>query len=252
MDEEKNLKMPFFEILNNLGFSYFGNFNYFSIGTLFWSLTRLFLYYQRIVYPIHMNKKIVRAFMESDIESFIIRQRIILNDIAYIIRQLLPKRLPGLKNPKGPVHPLNKEMRIIEIIDSVEKHETEFKVLHKILKKNKNWILEMKSQRDGIVHFKSKVILFETAPDISFAIIDAAGTEKTEPMDTGGTRVVMTPVFKFINTRTRSLLDFLNIDLKEWLEYYIKDKKMTYKEVGKDNKMSCIGIPLFKEINKIK
>lgn len=251
MDEEKNLKTPFFGILDNLGFSHFSNFHYFAINTLFWSLTRLFLHYQRIIHPIYTNKAIIRPFIESDIESFIIRQRIILNDIAYIIRQLLPRELRGLENPRGSTHPLNREMRIIKIIDYVEEHKAEFKVLHEILKKNKNWILEMRSQRNGIVHFKSKVILFETKPGISFAILDAAGTEKTEPTDNGGRKVIMTPVCKFINTQTKSLWDFLNIDLKKWLEYYIKDKKMTYREVGKDSKMSCIGIPLFKEINKI-
>ncbi|GAI26536.1 unnamed protein product, partial [marine sediment metagenome] len=66
------------------------------------------------MHPIYTNQTIIRPYIESDIESFIIRQRIILNDIAYIIRQFLPKELRGLKNPKGPTHSLNKEMRISE------------------------------------------------------------------------------------------------------------------------------------------
>jgi len=251
MNKENNLKIPFFGIIDNLGFSHFHNFHYFATDTLFWSLTRLFLHYHRIMHPIYTNQTIISPYIESDIESFIIRQRIILNDIAYIIRQSLPKELRGLKNPKGPTDSLNKEMRINEIIDYVEKNKTGFNGLHKVFKKNENWILKMRNQRDGIVHYKSKVVLFKTKPDISFAILDAAGTEETEVTENGVRRAVMIPIFEFINTQTKSLWDFLNTDLKKWLEAYIKDKNMKYKEVGKDSRMSCTGIPLFKEINKI-
>lgn len=251
MKDNNNLKTPFFEILNNLGFSHFGNFHFFETNTLFWSLTRLFSHYQRIIYPIYKNQKIIRPFIESDIESFIIRQRIIINDIAYIIRQLLPKELRGLKDPKGPTHPHNKEMSIKNIIKYVEQNKTEFEELFKVFKKNENWISEMRNQREKIIHYKSKVVLFETKPDFSFAIIDAAGTETTEVIPGVGRRVIMTPIFEFINTQTKSLWSFLNIDLKNWLEFYIKEKNMTYKEVGKDSRMSCLGIPLFKEINNI-
>lgn len=249
MDDTNYLKTPFFEILNNLGFAHFGDFHFFATDTLFWSLTRLFSHYHRIINPIYSNQTTVRPFVESDIESFIIRQRIILNDIAYIIRQLLPKELRGLKNPKGPTHPHNKEMSIKDIIKYVEKNKTEFKELYEVFKKNENWMSEMRTQRDGIVHYKSKVILFGTKPYLSFAILDAAGTEKTEVTPEGGRKVVMTPIFEFTNIQTKSLWDFLNIDLKKWLEDYIKEKNMTYKEVGKDNRMSCIGVPLFKKIN---
>lgn len=253
-NKENNLKIPFFEILNSLGFSHFDNFHYFATGTLFWSLTRLFLQYQRIIYPIYTKQTIIRDFSESDIESYIIRQRIILDDIAFIIWQLLPKESCGLKNPNGPIHLhyFNRRMSINNIIKYVEKNQTEFKRLYEVLEKNKNWIIEMRDQRDGIVHFKSKVLLFETKPDISFAIIDAAGAKKTEPTDNGGERVVTTPIFEFINTQTKSLMEFLNTDLKRWLEDYIKDKNMTYRKIGGDTEITCIGIPLFKEINKIK
>jgi hypothetical protein len=251
MNRENDLETPFFGIINNLGFSHFQNFHYFATDTLFWSLSRLFLHYHRILYPIYKNQVINRSYIESDIESFIIRQRIILNDIAYIIRQILPVESRGLKGPKGGVHPSNKDMRISDIIDYVEKNKNKFSGLHKIFEKNKSWILEIRNQRDGIEHYKSKMVLFETKPDISFAIFDAARTEKTEPTEDGGERVIMTPVFKFINIQTKSLWDFLNIDIKNWIREYIKDENMKYKEIGKNSRMSCIGIPLFKEINKI-
>jgi hypothetical protein len=252
MKDTNNLKTPFFEILRNLGFAHYDNCNFFATDALFWSLTRLFSHYYRIIHPIYTNQITACSFVESDIENFIIRQRIILNDIAYIIRQLLPKSLRGLKNPKGPTHPHNKEKSIKDIIKYVEKNKTEFKGLYEVLKKNENWMSEMRTKRDGIVHYKSKVVLFETKPDLSFAILDAAGTEKIVETPEGGKGVIMTPIFGFINTQTKSLWDFLNIDLKKWLEDYIKEKNMMYKTVGRDTKMSCVGIPLFKQINTTK
>mgnify|MGYP001561779454 CR=1 FL=1 len=212
----------------------------------------MFLHYQRIINPIYRNQTIVVPSMESDIESFIIRQRIILNDIAYIIRQLLPKESRGLKNPRGKTHPLNKEMRIKEIIDYVEQNKTNFKELYEILEKNKNWILKMREQRDGIVHYKSKVILLEDELNVSFIILDAAGTLEFESMNNGERRIISTPVFEFINTQTKSLWNFLNADLKKWLEEYIKDKNMKYIEISKGSEIICAGVSLFREINKIR
>lgn len=252
MKDTNNLKTPFFDILYNLGFAHFRNFHFFATDALFWSLSRLFLHYHRIIYPIHTNQTAFRAFVESDIESFIIRQRIILNDVAYIVRQILPKKLPGLKNPKGPTHPRNKEISIKDIIKYVEKNETTFKGLYKVLKKNKNWMSEIRSKRDGIVHYKSKVVLLETKSNLSFTILNVAGTEKTLATPEGGERVVMTPIFDFINTQTKSLWDFLNINLKKWIEDYIKEQNMEYQTFSKDSRISCTGITLFKEINAIK
>ena len=64
--------------------------------------------------------------MEADIESFIIRMRVVLNDIAFVIRQLFPANTRGLKGPRGGTHPKNREMSIIDIIEFLEKEGTDY------------------------------------------------------------------------------------------------------------------------------
>jgi hypothetical protein len=243
-----SIQSPFFSTINNLKYSNFG-IQSIQINSLFMSLSRIFLYYHRIIEPLHNNKVIIRPYIESDLENFIIRERIILNDIAYIIRKVLPKNLRGLKNPRGERHELNREMRIKDIMKYVEKND--ISGLHKILKKNKSWITELEDQRNDIIHYKSHVVLFDTKPDISFAILNAAGTEKREKTKKGE-RVIMTPLFEHVNSQTKSLWDFINIDIKNWIEKYAVDNDIKMSKITLDTSMSSIGVPLFKKINKIK
>lgn len=249
MDDKKNcLISPFFQILNNLGYSHFNNFHYFKTDTLFWSLTRLFTHYYRIIEPIKNKKPINRFFLENDIESFIIRQKIILNDIAYIIWQIFPPNTRDLKSPKGPTQ-IKKEMRYKDLKDFVE-NNSKFINLAEIFEKNDIWISEIEESRNGIIHYKSKAIIFKTKPDLTFTIINAAGTGEIG-IASNDKSVPKISIFDFINTQIKSLWNFLNNDLIKWLQDYIRDKKMNYKEIGKDATISCIGIALFKEINNI-
>jgi len=248
--ELQSLSTPLFGLLGSLGHSEFKWYHHFDTGTLFWSLTRLFGFYHRIILSIQSHRE-QRLFLESDIESFIIRMRIVLNDTAFIIRQLLPEQEQGLKGPKGGVHPKNKEMSMMDLFKYIEKKPDGFHEFTKVLEQNRNWIFRLREQRDNIVHYKSKVIIFETEPDISFAMLNAGGTEKTVPTENGGNRVVMTPVFEYVNSQTMSLNKFLHVDLVSAIEQYIKRRGMKFIEVGKNPRMTCIGIPLFKKINNI-
>ncbi|MCF8241463.1 MAG: hypothetical protein K9J16_08740 [Melioribacteraceae bacterium] len=253
MSEDKNIHTiptPLFGLLGSIGHLKYGWYHHFEVGTLFWSLTRLFSCYHRIVTVVNLGRD-HRPFIEEDIENYIIRMRIVLNDVAFIIRQLLPENKRDLKNPKGGTHPKNREMSIFEIIDFFSKYPDEIPQLSSVLNNNKGWISRMKNQRDNIIHYKSKVIIFETEPDISFAMLNAAGTEKTEKTSDGGIRVVMTPVFEFINSQTVSLYNFLQIDLYNALKEFICKTDSNFKEIGTDPRMSCIGIEIFKKINNI-
>ncbi len=252
MNEEYTLSTPFVGRLHDLGFSVNNNPHYYDSSTLFWSLTRLFSYYERIIRPIYTAQSYFHPFIESDIENYIIRQRIILNDIAYIVRQLLPNTIRGLKGLNDGAKSKNIEMSIMDLYKYLEKNTTEFEGLHEIIKKNMVWILKLRKQRDRIIHYKAKVLLFETKPDISFAILDPSGKVETITTPEGEQKLVLTPVVEFINSQTKSLWEFINIDLSKWLEDYIKRNNISYIEVGKDSRMSCVGIPLFREINGIK
>jgi hypothetical protein len=124
-DDTQALSVPLFGVLGSLGFSKFGDCHYFNHNALFWSLTRLYGYYHRVIEAVVLPRQ-QRLFLEADIEGFIIRMRIVLNDIGYILWQLLPANHRGLKGPKGKTHPHNKEMSILKIAEFFRGASSEF------------------------------------------------------------------------------------------------------------------------------
>jgi len=249
--ESQSLSVPLFGLLGSLGHSAFNWYHHFDTSTLFWSLTRLFGFYHRIILSIRSNED-DHSFLESDIESYMIRMRIVLNDTAFIIRQILPNQERGLKSPKGNVHPKDKEMSMMHLFEYIEKKPCKFPEFTEVLEQNKNWIYSLKKQRENIIHYKFKVIVIKNNHDISFAMLDPGGTEETIKTENGGETVVMTPVFEYINSQTLSLHKFLHIDLVSATEQYITKMNMPYTKIGTNPQMTCIGISLFKEINNIK
>jgi hypothetical protein len=253
MNEDYNihsLATPLFGLLGSLGHTAFGSYHHFDTHTLFWSLTRLFGYYHRIITSLPSPRD-KRPFLDSDIESFIIRMRIVLNDVAFVLRQLLPAQAPGLKGPKGATHPRNREMSMSSLITYLTKQQHVYPELAAVLETNKGWMSHLREQRNNVVHYKSKVVVFEPESEISFAVLNAAGTEKTVRTPEGGVRVVMTPVFGFINGQTVSLHKFLHSDLYVALKEHVTKHYSSFKQIGSDDRMTCIGITLFKRINNI-
>jgi hypothetical protein len=178
MEEEFHyIKMPFFEVVGNLSLFQFGNYHYISCNSLFWSLTRLFGHYYRIVNvwnPYNAgDNHLDSSFLANDIESFIIRLRIIFNDIAFIIRQLYPNQVRGMPSPSGEQKAKNKELSINNLYNFTKKNPDFDPKLTELLNRNKDWLFALCKQRDNIVHYKSKVVVFEpNKPNMTFAIIN--------------------------------------------------------------------------------
>lgn len=245
-----SLKTPLNDLLLSLGYSTKKGFHHYDLGTLFWSLTRLFEAYYRIITVVDLSEE-KRMFLEADIENFIIRMRIVLNDTAFIIRQLLPENCQGLSNPKGGVHPKNREMSINDLFKFIEKQPNAFPEFTQVLTKNKEWIFKLRNERDNIIHYKSKVLVFGTEPKLSFAMLNAGGTEKTVATSDGGSSIVVTPIYEYVNSQMLSLYNLIYSDLVEAIRVHIKNQRIQFQELQMDSQMSCIGIELFKRINKI-
>ncbi|GAH17936.1 unnamed protein product [marine sediment metagenome] len=47
------------------------------------------------------------------------------------------------------------------------------------------------------------------------------------------------------------LYNFMNVDLLTIYEDFVKNNNWKYKEIGKNGKMSCIGVKIFRKINNI-
>ncbi|WP_309374855.1 hypothetical protein [Rhodoferax sp.] len=247
--DPNDLAVPMFEILRSIGFGDHGNPHHFNIGTLFWSLTRLFGCYERIISTLEFPFS-ERPFLEADIENFIVRFRIVLNDIAYVLWQLLPQNARGLKGPKGGTHPKNKEVSIVAISDYLKANPTLYPELADALARAQPWISRLKNDRDNVVHYKSKALVFDTQPP-SFALVNAAGTERSETTPDGGSRLVLEPIPGFVNGQLLALHNFMHTDLAPAIRAYAVRSNFKLMTVGWNERIRCIGTRTFKTQNGV-
>lgn len=244
-----DLPVPLFEVLRAIGFGEHENPHHFNTGTLFWSLTRLFGCYERVMATLSLPF-LERPFLEEDIENFIIRFRIVLNDIAYVVWQLLPRNARGLKGPRGETHPRNREVSVLALAEFCEKNEPSFPELANAFSTARPWISRLRNNRDNVVHYKSKALVFDTNPP-SFALINAAGTERSVQTPDGGFRLVLEPIPSFINEQLLSLHHFMHRDLAAAIRAHADRSNLKQIPVGVNERMRCIGIMRFKELNGI-
>lgn len=251
------IKMPFFEVIGNLSYFQFGGCRKISCHSLFWSLTRLFEHYYRIIdvwdpYGVG-DSHLSSTFLANDIESFIVRLRILLNEVAFIIRQLYPKDARGMPSPTGKQRTANKEISINDVRKFILKNPEFDPKLTELLSKNEDWLVRLCKQRDDIVHYKSQVSIFEPGkPNMMFAITNPGGDYPMQVTQEGGSSLVLTPVFEFVNEQMASLLIFLNRDAVEFIMSMIKSNGFQYGEVGLpgSTRISCTGVTLFNLISE--
>lgn len=244
-----DLPVPLFGVLRAIGFGEHENPHHFNTGTLFWSLTRLFGCYERIMAVLPLPF-VERPFLEADIESFIIRFRIVLNDIAYVVWQLLPRNTRGLKGPRGETHPRNREVSILALADFFEKNNTDYPELAATFSDARHWINRLRNDRDNVVHYKSKALVFDTNPP-SFALINAAGTERSVPTPEGGSRLVLEEIPSFVNGQLLSVHNFMHCDLAEAIRSHATRAGLKQVQVGWNERMRCVGTKRFREQNGI-
>jgi hypothetical protein len=249
IDAPPTLRVPLFDVLDALGYGEHGNQRHYNTGTLFWSLTRLFGCYYRIVTVLKLPRD-ERPFLDADIESFIIRFRIVLNDLAYVVRQLIPNNARGVKSPDGPTHPKNREMSIFKLSASLKQAAPLYPELSAALEQAQPWMERLKHDRDNVVHYKSKANVFEGDP-LAFAFTNAAQTERTEKVPGGGERLLLEPIDFFVNAQMLSLHSFMHHELVAAIRAHACRAGMKSVAAGWDSRITCNGVSEFKEANKI-
>lgn len=248
-DDPHSLCVPLFEAFDAIGFGEHDNIRHFNTGTLFWSLTRLFGCYERVMSASLLPRE-ERPFLDADIENYIIRFRIVLNDVAYAIRQLLPENARGIKGPSGRTHPRNREMSAFSLAESLNKDSASYPELAAAFANASPWMNRLKNDRDNVMHYKSKVVVFESDKP-SFALLNAAGTERTELTPEGGEKLILEPVATFVNGQMLSLHGFMHTDLAEAVRSHAARTNLKSVQAGWNHRITCIGIQRFRSINAI-
>lgn len=248
-DDPHSLFVPLFEALDAIGFGEHDNFRHFNTGTLFWSITRLFGGYERVMAAVEMPRD-ERPFLDADIENYIVRFRIVLNDIAYVIWQLLPSNTRGLKGPRGGTHPRNREMSIFTLAEYLKDQCAIYPELAAAFEKAFPWMTRLKNDRDNVVHYKSMVVVFE-AESPSFALLNAAGTERMEKTPEGGQKLLLEPISEFVNSQMLALHGFMHIDLASAVRAHASRFNLKSVQFGRDRRITCIGIHRFRHLNAI-
>jgi hypothetical protein len=246
-DDAHSLFVPLFEVLDAVGFGEHESLRHFNTGTLFWSLTRLFGCYERIMSVIDFERD-ERPFLDADIESFIIRFRIVLNDIAYVVWQLLPKNARSLKGPRGGVHPKNREVSVFSILDYLIANAAAYPELADAFSAANPWMSRLKNDRDNVIHYKSKVVVFEDESP-RFALLGAAGTARTESTPGGGQQLVLQPVGQFVNEQMIALHRFMHERLAAAVQAHATRKGLKSVQVGWGSRITCPGIQRFRQVN---
>lgn len=246
------LEFPFFSFLTNLSLGLTYRIGYFNSNDIFWSFSRLLGVYDRIISAClsYDEEKIVKPFLEEDVENFIIRFRVVLNDLAYALRNFYPSNLRGFPGLKGGVHPLNREFSFFDFFKFIKENPSFHQDLNEVFVKNESNLKLLRRQRDNIIHYKSKVIIF-SKDVLEFAIFSNANDELTEKTSDGRVMVITTPVFSFVNSQVMFLYKFINEDMLNVYQKYAITKKLTTSKASKGSFVTCQGTNTFIKINKL-
>ena len=141
-------------------------------------------------------------------------------------------------------------MSISEIAEYLAKNASLYPALAEAVNDALPWMDRLRNDRDNVVHYKSKVVVFDTKP-ASFALLNAAGTNRTEPIPDGGSRLQLQEIPAFVNGQMASLHKFMHVALAQAIQAHALHVGLKMVHVGTNECMQCIGTQTFMAENSI-
>lgn len=142
---------------------------------IFWALVRIFRSYDIICNSYDAHKDNADKFdldVEADVEHFLIRLRVVMDEISFVIRMSMPKVVRYLSQPGGEGNPDYYQFSINQFLRFTSKHKDIFPILTKLFDKNRESIGKYIGLRDYIAHFRARAIVF-SGPALSVGLIGA-------------------------------------------------------------------------------
>ncbi|WP_017451405.1 hypothetical protein [Herbaspirillum rubrisubalbicans] len=241
------LPAPLYQVIDNLKFA---NPNmHLDSGTLFWSVGRLFATYERAMSALEEGMIEKSFFLEMDIENFVIRMRIVLNDIAFLIRHILPKHARNISPPSprgGRSDHRTYEMSMNTLIQGMGEQPELYPEFWVPLSAIKEWIETRKHERDRIIHYKSRILVVSDTDGPRFLTLSTDDDRNLRPMTS---RERSTPVANFLNMEMLQLHNLMHNSLPPAIRTYCEKKGMTIASQHSNSQIGGPGVERFKREN---
>jgi hypothetical protein len=214
-----------------------------SNSGIFWGLTRVFGCYDRLSavcddYAINHEDHLTFA-AELEIEHLLMRLRVLLDEVAYAIRILLPSNVRGLGGVKGPGP--TKHFSMTELLKFTKKYPKHFPLLTHLLENNQSNIHRFIELRDDIAHFRAKAIIFP-GDSLNVGFIGARNSNDEQ------NRVQHTELSEYFNDATIWMWNFLQIDVVDYFRGCVEDNDLAFAPVGIGlARISMPGLTRFKK-----
>ena len=101
-----------------------------------------------------------------------------------------------------------------------------------------------------VVHYKSKETIFEGESPL-FALLAAAGTERTDPTPEGGLKLRLESVEEFVNGKMLALHQFMHEHLAIAVTRQTTRLGQNTVQVGRSHRITCIGIQQVRQHNAL-
>jgi hypothetical protein len=250
-DERQSLPTLFMDLMEDI--SEGERLYRFDLGSFFWSLSRLYGCYHRII-AVHDPEKLGPntgdyTFLDADIENFIIRVRVVLNNLAFCLRKLYPKKVPGLTSwadsGKGRM-----KASFRAYLSFITEYPDYHPAMTKVLEANRQWLQTMLEHREDVLHYTGMAFVFEPSKDTrSFAILRTGVSPEHLP-----SKMQLFQVFEFINEHMCLMQRFIDVDLVCAVTAYADEyklKRISRRVVGTHGRMQSPGIELYRLVNHI-
>ncbi len=218
---------------------------YRSSSGVFWALTRVFGCYDRVAaaceeYSASRADELT-FFAALEIEHFLMRLRVLLDEVAYVIRIRLPQTVRGLGQPKGPGPMQYKQFRINELLKFVQDYPESSPYLTRLLEGNRDNIHKYIELRDDIAHFRAQALIFrgETMSVGFIGAREAAQSPRTVPH---------TDLRTYVNSATIWMWQFLQRDVVAYFRARVENGELGFAPLGiGPHRIGMPGVARFKQ-----
>lgn len=163
--------------------------------------------------------------MDADIESFLIRLRVMFDELAFVIRSFMPIYVRHLSSPEGGVPANYKYFSFNSFLKYVSKYPEADPLLTHLVDGRKTFFKEFIEKRDDIIHFRAKAVVF-VRDQLGVGFLD-------KNLDySSGSSIQIRDLAPYVAGAITDLWNFMNDDMVSYFRTLIGSGRLRYKPLG--------------------